>query len=106
MKTLQECIREDQESPASQLISRMERETGQRVDDPGSNALAGLFGAMARMMGKTNYPPQDDVVAGLLILHQMTPEYQNDQRSKEMITGMLTAGMSPDDIRAMFGKGS
>lgn len=40
-------------SEANDLIERMERETGQRIDsnDFGNTAVAGLFGALARAMG-------------------------------------------------------
>ena len=92
-------------SAASDLIERMERETGQRIDsdDPNNMAMAGLFGAVARMMGKSNHDERDDVVAGLLIVHQMTPEYRNEQESRQMIASLLSSGLSPDDIRAMWG---
>jgi hypothetical protein len=55
-------------STASDLIERMERQTGQRIDDnSGDNfAMAGLFGAIAREMGKTpsTYRERDDVRRG------------------------------------------
>ena len=92
-------------SAASDLIERMERETGQRIDsdDPSNMAMAGLFGAVARMMGKSSHDERDDVVAGLLVMHQMTPEYRNEQESRQMIASLLSSGLSPDDIRNMWG---
>lgn len=91
-------------SAASDLIERMERETGQRVDadDPNNMAMAGLFGALTRMMGYSSHDERDDVVAGLLIVHQMTPEYRNEQESRKLIASLLAGGLSPDDIRAMW----
>ena len=76
---------------ASELIERMEQETGQRVDEPGSAAMAGLFGAMSRMMGKSppTYTEREDVAAGVLIQHQMTPEYERNKASEEMLAMML-----------------
>jgi len=92
-------------SAASDLIERMERETGQRINsnDFDNAAMAGLFGAVARMKGKSSHDERDDVVAGLLIVHQMTPEYRNEQESRQMIASLLSSGLSPDDIRAMWG---
>ena len=91
-------------SAASDLIERMERETGQRIDsdDPNNMAMAGLFGAVARMMGKSSHDERDDVFAGLLVIHQMTPEYRNEQASRKMIASLLAGGLSPDDIRSMW----
>ena len=63
---------------ANDLIERLERETGHRIDDNGGDnaAMAGLFGAMSRIMGQLppTYRECDDVVAGLLIKHQMSPD--------------------------------
>ena len=94
-------------SAASDLIERMERETGQRIDDNGGDnlAMAGLFGAIARAMGKTppSYRECDDVAAGVVIRHQMSPEYEQEQKSNEMMANMLAGGMSPDDLKAFLG---
>ena len=87
---------------ANKLIERLEQETGQRIDDPDSASFAGLFGAVARLMGKSQHEERDDVVAGLLILHQLTPEYKNEQESRKLIASMLAGGMSPDAIRQMW----
>jgi len=58
-------------SKASELIERMERETGQRIDDNGGDNLAmdGLVGAMSRVMGQSpeSYTEKEDVAAGVVI---------------------------------------
>jgi len=94
-------------SVANDLIERLEAETGQRVDDnDGDNlAMAGLIGAMSRLMGKSpsTYHERADVAAGLLIRYQMTPEYQREQKSKELMATMLAGGMSPDDLKGLLG---
>lgn len=91
-------------SAASDLIERMERETGQRVDadDPNNMAMAGLFGALTRMMGYSSHDERDDVVAGLLIVHQMTPEYRNEQESRKLIAAFLQCGSNPHPHRAAW----
>ena len=95
-------------SEANDLIERLERETGQRIDDnDGDNfAMAGLFGALSRMMGQSpaSYTEKDDVAAGVLIRYQMNPEYQREQEGKRMVADMLRSGMSPDDVGALLGK--
>ena len=94
-------------SKASDLIERLERGTGQRIDDnDGDNmAMAGLLGAMSRLMGKspTTYQERDDVAAGVLIKHQLSPEGQREQASRDMLAEMLRGGMSPDDIKSLTG---
>jgi len=94
-------------SAASDLIARLEAETGQRIDDnEGDNlVMAGLFGAVSRMMGQSprSYRERDDVAAGLLIQHQMTPEYQREQEGKQLLAELLATGLSPDDIRELIG---
>jgi hypothetical protein len=89
------------------LIERMERETGQRVDDNDgdNNAMAGLFGAMARLLGQTppSYTERDDVAVGLLLRHQMSPEGKRERAQDEMIANMLFTGISPDDVKKIFG---
>ncbi len=95
-------------SEASDLIERLERETGQRIDDnDGDNlAIAGLLGAISRLMGKSpsTYTERDDVAAGILILQQqMTPEYKRGQESKKLMAELLLGGMSPDDIKGLMG---
>lgn len=94
-------------SAASNLIEQMERETDQRIDSNGGSnmAIAGLLGAMSRLMGQspTSYTERDDVAAGVLIRHQITPEYQQEQENKELLTSLLANGMSPDNIKGLMG---
>ena len=87
------------------LIERMEAETGQRWDsNNGDNAaLAGVFGACARALGQSRHNPHDDVVAGVLIRHKMTPEYKRKQQADELMAELLISGFSPDDLNAMIG---
>lgn len=94
-------------STASDLIERLEAETGQRIDDnDGDNlAMAGLIGAVSRIMGKSpsTYRERDDVAAGLLIKYQMSPEFQREQERNELIASMLIGGASPDDLKDLLG---
>ncbi len=86
----------------SDLIERLERETGQRIDSNGGDnmAMAGLVGAMSRLLGQSppSYRERDDVVAGVVILHQMTPEYRRQQARNDLVAEMLVNGVSPDDL--------
>ena len=97
-------------SESNDLIERMERETGQRIDDNdgNNNAMAGCIGAIARLMGKTahtNYAddPNMDVPVGMYLKATSTPEYKARERSNEMLASMLVAGVSPDDLKALMG---
>ncbi len=94
-------------SKASKLIERLEAETGQRIDsNDGDNlTMAGLLGAISRLMGKSpsSYRARDDVAAGLLIKHQMSPEYEREQESKKMMAELLASGLSPDDVKGLMG---
>ena len=94
-------------SAANDLIERMERETGQRIDDnDGDNAaMAGLFGAMSRALGQSpaTYRDRDDVAAGIVILHQMSPEHEQEQAAKALFANVLLVGMSPDDAKTLIG---
>lgn len=94
-------------SAANDLIERLEKETGQRIDDnDGDNlAMAGLLGAMSRLMGQSppSYRERDDVAAGLLIQHQLSPEYQQEQEAKELMAELLASGMSPNDVKSLIG---
>ena len=94
-------------SAASKLIERMERETGQRIDASDGNnlAIAGMLGAMSRMLGQSpaSYTPRDDVAAGALIQHQLSPAGQRESESKKMLTAMLVSGMSPDTLKDLLG---
>lgn len=105
-------------SEADDLITRAEEIAGCRWDDPNnSNGLAAVFGAIAREMGKAGMGPmaqhprsmlstdRDDVALGVLIQHEMSPEGQRKREADEMMIAMLRAGLSPDDLGALFGKG-
>lgn len=93
-------------SAASDLIERLEAETGQRIDDNnGDNlAMAGLLGAMSRLVGQSppSYTERDDVAAGVLVKHQMSPKYRQEQESEELMVAMLAGGMSPDDLKGLL----
>lgn len=56
-------------SAANDLITRLEKETGHRIDEEKSPAMAGLLGAMSRKMGLSpdTYQERDDVAAGIAI---------------------------------------
>jgi len=94
-------------SAANDLIERLERETGQRIDDNDgdNNAMAGLLGAMSRLMGESppNYTSHEDVAAGILIQHQMSPEYKREQQGEKLVANMLMSGMSPDLVKSFLG---
>lgn len=89
-------------SASNDLIERLEAETGQRIDDNNgdNNAMAGLFGAISRIMGQSppSFTERDDVVAGLFIRHQMSSEGRREKERKGMVAAMLASGMSLDDI--------
>ena len=67
-------------------------------------AMAGLFGALARAIGDSKHQERDDVAAGVVIRHRMTPEYAQQQSANAMMANMLAGGMSPDDLGALFGR--
>lgn len=85
-------------SAASDLIERMEAETGQCINDnEGDNmAMCGLLGAMSRLLGQSpdSYREHDDVAVGVLIKHQMSSEYQREQESNRWIAELLAGGIS------------
>lgn len=91
---------------ASDLIERLERETGKRIDDnDGDNlAMSGLFGAMSRILGQSppSYRERDDIVAGEMIRHQMSPEGRHEREGKKVLADMLVSGLSPDDAKALL----
>jgi len=94
-------------STASNLIERLEAETGQRIDSNGgdNNSMAGLFGAMSRLLGQSpaTYKEHDDVVAGLVIKHRMSHKYKREQENSKLLAEMLTNGMNPNDIEGLLG---
>lgn len=68
--------------------------------------MTGLFGAVAQALQDTRYggdPVGNDIVAGTLIRHQMSPEYQREQEAKKMLAGLLVGGLSPDDLKSFLG---
>lgn len=89
-----------------ELIEQMERETGQRWDaNNGQNAtMWGLFGMLARALGKSDHDSRDDVAAGALIMHELSPEGQREREAKETLGAALAAGISPDVIAALSGR--
>jgi len=91
---------------ANDLIERLEKETGQRIDskDGDNLAMAGLIGAISRLMGKSppSYREMDDVVAGLYLRHQMSEAGNRERAQNEMLADLLRAGMNPDDIAALM----
>lgn len=92
-------------STASELIERMERETGQRVDSNGfdNNAIAGLIGALLRETGRSGHRSRDDVAAGTLARYQMSPAGQAEREANEMFVNLLLSGLSPDEAAALLG---
>jgi len=83
-------------SAASDLIERLEKETGQRIDDNDgdNNAMAGLMGAMSRELGQSpGLDERDDVAAGLLIRHRNSPEGKQERRNKEAQAAFLLASL-------------
>jgi len=93
-------------SEASDLIEKFEKETGQRVDanDGDNMAMAGLFGALARALGSSGHDERDDIAAGVLLRHQLTPEYRREQEANRLLVELLAGGVSPDDAAALIGK--
>jgi len=83
---------------ANDLIERMERETGQRVDADSSLMMAGLFGAIARLMGKSSHQERDNIAAGVLIRHQLSLEGQREMERAEWLADILTGGFPPDAL--------
>lgn len=92
-------------SAASDLIERMERETGQRVDADNfdNNAVAGLIGALLRETGQSRHRNRDDVVAGIVAKHQISPAGQAEREANEMFINLLRAGFSPDEVKTLMG---
>ena len=77
---------------ANDLIERAEREAGCRWDDPDNpSALAILFGAVARKLGKSKFDERDDFAVGMLLMNQ-------DNDSDLLLEQLLRSGMDPKDI--------
>ena len=83
------------------LIEQWENETGQRWDSNGGDNLtmAGIMGTMSRLLGKSAQQPKDDLVAGMLIQHQMSPEGKRqaaaEQAGIEAFLTLLDLGVEP-----------
>jgi len=94
-------------SDANDLIERLEAETGQRIEDnDGDNtAMDGLFGAMSRLLGQSppSYRERDDVAAGMLIRHQMSPGGRRERENRDILATLLASGISPDDAKDLIG---
>lgn len=85
------------------LVEHYEKLAGCRVDsgDFNNNAIAGLMGMMARVLGRNPHGPENDVCAGILIQHQMSPAGKAEREANASLAALLTSGVSPDDILAM-----
>lgn len=92
---------------ASDLIERAEKETGQRIDsnEGDNNAIALLMGALSRELKQSpqNYKERDDLAAGILIKHRMSPEGQAEKENNKLIASMLLEGLSPDTVKDLLG---
>lgn len=74
--------------------------------DQNDNVLTGIAGAIAQAIAGVSYsgdPVGNDIAAGTIARHQMSPEGQKEQATNEMIAAMLAGGMSPDDIKSLLG---
>lgn len=89
---------------ADDLIERAEREGGGRWDDPNSNALAVLFGALAREMGVSRSQERDDMAVGMLIQDNIV-NGEAKRAADAALLALLDLGIGPDDITALKGKG-
>ena len=89
---------------ATDLITRLEQETNCRVDDNGFDnpAIAGLFGAIARELGQSQHRKHDDVAAGYVIKHRMTPEYHQKAQADALLATLLSSGISPDEMKTLI----
>ncbi len=85
---------------AAEFIERMERETGCRVDDNNFDniAMAGLIGNLARQLGHSNHRSHDDVAAGVVLRHKMSPEGKAQERAGQALAHLLCSDVSPDDL--------
>ena len=60
---------------------------------------------MSRVLGQSpaSYRERDDIAAGVLIKHQMSPEGQREKEGNEILAAMLTSGISPDVLKSLLG---
>jgi hypothetical protein len=87
-------------SAASDLIERAEEEGVARCDDPSSNTVAILMGALSRELGQHKFGERDDLAVGLLIQDEIANGEQRRQE-KALLASLLSAGLSPDDIQKL-----
>jgi hypothetical protein len=69
------------------------------------DVMTGLFGAIGQALQGTNYSGNkvgNDIAAGTIVRHQMSPEGQREKEANEMLRGFLLAGLSPDDIGSLL----
>lgn len=86
------------------IIEAHEAYQDQRYEES-DNVMTGLFGAIAQALQGTHYggdPVGNDIAAGLLVRHQMSPEGQAKRESDRLLAQMLMAGLSPDDIGSLL----
>ena len=70
------------------------------------SVMTGLFGAISQALQGTQYggdPVGNDLAAGVVIRHRMSPECQREQEAKQMLAGLLVGGLSPDDLKSFLG---
>lgn len=87
------------------VIEAHEAYQDERYEDSDS-VVTGLFGVMAQALQGTRYGGDlmgNDIVAGILVRHQMSPEYQREQEAGQMMADLLLAGLSPDDLKSFSG---
>lgn len=89
----------------SDIISQIEEMTGQRYETNNfdNDTMTTLFGLVAREMGLSKHKPEDNFVAGTLVKHQLTLDGQRERETDELVTRMLLAGLSPDDVKSLLG---
>lgn len=90
---------------ANALIEKVEREMGCRIDDNDgdNNAMTALFGAIAKALQGQPYGTETDFAAGIVVQHQLSDEYRRQKEADAMLSRMLVAGISPDDVRKLMG---
>lgn len=87
------------------VIEAHEAYWDERYEDSDS-VMTGLFGAVAQALQGTQYRGDlvsNDIAAGTLVRHQMSPEYQREQEARQMMADLLLAGLSPDDLKSLSG---
>ena len=91
-------------SKASELIAKAEREASSRWDDPNNpNALAMIFGAVARELGTNPHNERDDLAAGIVLMDEIAHGEDRKQRDA-LLVFLLQARLSPDDIAGLRGE--